>query len=209
MKRARRWLMVIVLLLVASAGPAWAQQLKFPPELEQLAAKASEVVDVNMDRKMLDFAGRFMEDEDDAEARALIKNLRGIYVKSFEFDKAGQYSPADVELFRSQLRAPEWSKVVTARSKRDGENVEVYFRLDNGTSQGLAIIAASEKELTLINIDGPIDPTQLSELSGQFGIPPIEASKKGQKSSAGQKPVSETGTTTPQAVKTPARGVKK
>jgi hypothetical protein len=191
MKRFKQLLVIITVLLVAGSGMSFAQQLKFPPQLDQLAAKASEVVDVNMDRKMLDFASRFMDAEDDAEAKALIKKLRGIYVKSFEFDNAGEYSPADVELFRSQLREPEWSKVVTARSKRDGENVEVYFHLDNGVSQGLAIIDAGAKELTLIHIDGPIDPTQLTELGGQFGIPPIETGKK---TNAGQKPA-------PQAVK--------
>jgi hypothetical protein len=203
MKRFRQLWMVVALWLVAGMAPLFAQQLKFPPDLERLAAKASEVVDVNMDRRMLDFAGRFMEAEDDAEAKALIKNLRGIYVKSFEFDNPGEYSPADVELFRSQLHEPEWSKVVTARSKRDGENVEVYFHLDNGVSQGLAIIAAGAKELTLIHIDGPIDPMQLSELGGQFGIPAIESGKKpAQKTNTAQK-------TTPAAVKTTPQAVKK
>jgi len=163
-------------LMVMAGCAALAQELKFPPDMEKLAAKASEVVDVNMDRRMLDFATRFME-ADDAEAKALIKNLRGIYVKSLEFENANEYTPADVEIFRSQLRGPQWSKVVTARSKRDGENVEVYFRLENGVSQGLAIIAAGPKELTLVSIDGPIDPQQLSALGGQFGIPRIETTK--------------------------------
>jgi Domain of unknown function (DUF4252) len=169
---------LFLLVLLVGGCAAIAQDVKFSPDLERLAAKASEVVDVNMDRRMLEFASKFMEADDDAEAKALIKNLRGIYVKSFEFDKTGEYSPADVEVFRSQVRGPQWSKVVTARSKRDGENVEVYFRLDNGVSQGLAIIAAGPKELTLVSIDGPIDPAQLSLLGGQFGIPRVESTKK-------------------------------
>src|SRR5436309_9028238 len=151
--RTMKTIALLVAVLLVGSCAAFAQALKFSPELERLAAKASEVVDVNMDRKMLDFAARFMEAEDDAEAKALIKNLRGIYVKSFEFDNTGEYSPADVEVFRSQVRGPQWSKVVTARSKRDGQNVEVYFRLDNGVSQGLAIIAAVPKELTLVSSD--------------------------------------------------------
>lgn len=186
MKRVM-WLAICMSMLLSAGSAAFAQAVKFSPDLERLAAKASEVVDVNMDRRMLDFASKFMEAEDDAEAKALIKNLRGIYVKSFEFDKTGEYSPADVEVFRSQVRGPQWSKVVTARSKRDGENVEVYFRLENGVSQGLAIIAAGPKELTLVSIDGPIDPAQLSELGGQFGIPRVETTKKpAQTASTGQ-----------------------
>jgi Domain of unknown function (DUF4252) len=180
MKRIGSFEAVLAVLLVLGCA-GYAQQFKFPPDLERLAAKASEVVDVNMDRRMLDFASRFMDADDDVEAKALIKNLKGVYVKSFEFERPGEYTQADVELFRAQLRGPQWSKVVEARSKRDGENVEIYFRLENGASQGLAIISAGAKELTLVNIDGPIDPQQLSLLDGQFGIPPVEIKRPAQK----------------------------
>lgn len=176
MKAFKVFLLAIALLTTSG----FAQELKFPAGLDKLAAKATEVVDVNMDRQMLDFASRFLSDKDadDAEARQLIKKLKGIYVKSFEFDKDGEYSLADIEAFRAQLRAPVWSKMIEARSRRDGENVEVYFRNENGVIQGLAIIAAEPRELTLVNIEGPIDPEQLSSLGGQFGIPKIDMGKK-------------------------------
>jgi Domain of unknown function (DUF4252) len=169
---------LVGVLLLTTAG--FAQELKFPAGLDKLASKASEVVDVNMDRRMLEFASRFLsnQDADDAEARQLIKNLKGIYVKSYEFEKDGEYSLADVDAFRAQLRGPQWTKMIEARSRRDGENVEVFFRNENGTCQGLAIIAAEPRELTLVNIEGPIDPEQLSSLGGQFGIPKIDTGKK-------------------------------
>lgn len=175
--KALKILFIVAALLTTAAS---AQQPKFPAELDKLASKAAEVVDVNMNRQMLDFASKFLSDKDsdDAEARQLIKNLRGIYVKSFEFDKDGEYSLADVEPFRAQLRGPQWSKMIEARSKHDGENVEVFFRAENGAVQGLAIIATEPRELTLVNIDGPINPDQLSSLGGQFGIPKVEATKK-------------------------------
>jgi hypothetical protein len=169
---------LVGVLLLTTAG--FAQELKFPAGLDKLAAKASEVVDVNMDRRMLEFASKFLSDKDpdDAEAKQLIKNLRGIYVKSFEFERNGEYSLADIEPFRAQLGSPQWSKMIEARSKRDGENVEVFFRNENGVIQGLAIIAAEARELTLVSIEGPIDPEQLSALGGQFGIPKIDTDKK-------------------------------
>lgn len=179
---------LVTMALLTTAG--FAQELKFPAGLDKLASKASEVVDVNMDRRMLDFASKFLSDKDgdDAEAKQLIKNLKGIYVKSFEFEKDGEYSMVDVEPFRAQLRAPQWSKMIEARSKRDGENVEVYFRNENGVIQGLAIIAAEARELTLVNIEGPIDPEQLSSLGGQFGIPKIDTGKTQKKAAPGPKP---------------------
>lgn len=168
----------LCVLLLAGAGLA--QQLKFPPDLDRLAARANEVVDVNMDRHMLQFASKFLSDKnaDDAEAKRLIQNLDGIYVKSFEFDKKGVYSPADVDAFRAQLKSPTWGKIIDARSKADGENVEVYVKLENGAIKGMAIIAAEPMELTLVHIDGPIDPEQLSSLGGQFGIPKVHMGRK-------------------------------
>src|SRR5579864_555991 len=74
--------------------------------LEKLASKAAEVVDVTLDQPMLQLAARFMSDErskDEAQAREMIKQLKGVYVKSFEFDKEGEYSLSDVEAIRTQL----------------------------------------------------------------------------------------------------------
>lgn len=171
--KALKILLVCVAVLTCSA---FGQELKFPADLDKLASKATEVVDVTMDKTMLDFASKFLsgKDADEAQARNLIRNLKGIYVRSFEFDKPGAYSMSDVEAFRSQLKAPVWSRMVEARSKRDNQNVEVFFKMENGAVNGMAIIAAEPTELTLVHIDGPIDPEQLGSLGGQFGIPRVE-----------------------------------
>lgn len=141
--------------------------------LERLAGKASEVVDVTLDEPMLQLAARFMSDKrssDEAEARELVKRLKGVYVKSFEFDKAGEYSASDVESIRTQLHGP-WSRIVDVRSKRDGENAEVYMMGGGDNIAGLAIICAEPKELTVVNIVGPIDVDRLSDLEGRLGVP--------------------------------------
>ncbi len=172
-------LIASLILVVLTAGTAFSQDLKLPA-LDNLKAKASEVVDVTMDKNMLGFASKFLSNKeaDDVEAKKLISNLKGIYVRSFEFDKSGAYSMADVEPFRQQLKSPLWSKMVEAHSKKDGEHVEVFFRMENGIATGLAIIAAEDKELTLVHIDGPIDPEQLSSLGGQFGIPQVSVKNR-------------------------------
>jgi Domain of unknown function (DUF4252) len=146
--------------------------------LEKLAAKASEVVDVNLDGSMLKLAAKFInqdEDEkDDVELKQMLQNMKGIYVKSFEFEKEGEYSDADVDAIRSQLRAPAWSRIVSVRSKKEGDNAEVYLMGSESNVQGLAIIAADPKELTVVNIVGPIDLDKLSELGGHMGVPNIK-----------------------------------
>jgi hypothetical protein len=107
-------------------------------------------------------------------AKNLLSGLKGIYVRSFEFAAPGEYSEADVESLRSQLQAPTWSKMVSVRSKNDGENVDVFFKMEKDKIAGLVVIAAEPMELTFVNIVGPIDLDQLSRLGGQFGIAKID-----------------------------------
>lgn len=151
--------------------------------LDKLAEKADQVVDVTLDGRMLQFASKFLEKDDPEEAaiKDLLKNLKGVYVKVFQFDKEGEYSPADVEMVRAQLRAPTWSRIVGVRSKREHGNAEVYLMGEEKNIQGLAIIAADPEQLTVVNIVGPIDLDKLSELGGHLGVPPIEV-EKGDKS---------------------------
>jgi hypothetical protein len=157
--------------------PLAAQDIKIPPSLDRLADKASEVVDVTMDSSMLQMASKFLSDKDadQAQAKKIVSGLKGIYVKSFEFENAGEYNMADVEAIRSQLRGPGWSRIVGVKSKKSGDNAEVYLRNENGKITGLTVIATEPKELTIVNIVGTIDPEQISELGGHFGIPKIDA----------------------------------
>ena len=165
--------MRIAIVFLALLLPAWAQDFKVPPEIEKLAAKADEVVNVTLDSGMLGLASRFLSDKtaDEAQAKRIISGLKGIYVRSFEFAKAGEYSNADVEAIRAQLQPPVWSRVVGVQSKRDGENSDVYMKAAGGQVGGLVVISAEPKQLTIVNISGAIQIEDLAGLSGQFGIP--------------------------------------
>lgn len=155
--------------------PAWAQEIKFPASFEKLAAKAVETVDVKLDSSMLKTAGAFLssKEPDQAKAKKLVSGLKGVYVKSFQFQKQGEYSESDLEAIRSQLKAPEWVQTVKVRSKKDNESVDIYFKKQGDTTTGMVIIAGEPMELTVVNIDGTIDLEQLGELGGQFGIPNV------------------------------------
>jgi len=85
----------------------WAQQFKL--NLDHLAAKTADSVDVSLNSEMLQFAGKFLnsKDTDEAKAKKLIGGLEGIYVKSFEFKNDGAWSQADVDQVRNQLKAVE------------------------------------------------------------------------------------------------------
>ena len=166
----------IVCLLLAGAAPA--QQLKW--NFDKLAARASDSVDVSLEGPLLRLGTSFLSDtdKDQAKIKKLVGGLKGIYVRTFEFKKPGEYSAADLETFRAPLHGPEWQRIVGVHSNEDGETVEVYIRSEAKGIGGLAIIATEPKQLTLVNIVGPIDLDSLSELGGHFGIPELEVDKK-------------------------------
>lgn len=163
--------------LFCIAPPARAQDARLKlAQLEKLSVKAVEVNNVTLDGDMLQLAAKFLDmDKDDPESeqvKSLLKNLKGIYVKNFEFDQPNQYSASDVEEIRSQLAAPGWNKIVESRDKRTNENNEIYVMKDSHNNiAGVAILVAEPKELTVVNIVGPVDLDKLSALGGKFGIP--------------------------------------
>ena len=161
-------------------APLGAQGIKLPSNLDRLAAKATDVVDVTMDANLLQLAARFLSDKDtdEAQVKKLIGGLRGIYVRSFEFEKPGEYQDSDVEPVRAQLHTPAWSRIVGVRSQKSGDNSEVYLKTENGKIGGLAILVTEPKQLTIVSIDGTIDPDQLHELGGHFGIPKVDTRKE-------------------------------
>jgi hypothetical protein len=160
------------------AGLLGAQQFKF--NLEHLAAKASETVDLSLNGATLQFAAKFLDskDPDEAKVKKLIGGLEGIYIRTFEFKRAGEWSEADLEAIRKQLRATEWSKIVGVKSSQDGENAEIYVRNENKKITGVAILASEPKELTVVNIAGAVDLDSLADLGGHFGIPKVEMGKQ-------------------------------
>ena len=175
--------MKYALVLFFAIGPLLAQDVKLPADFDKLAAKASQVVDVSLDGPMLRLAGRFLSnnDPDEAKVKSIVAGLKGIYVRSFEFEKEGEYSPSELDEIRHQLRGPGWSRIVVVMSKKGGDNAEIYMKLDDNHIGGLVILCADPKELTVVNIVGNISLDDLSELGGHFGIPDVEPGKEHKK----------------------------
>ena len=169
LKFAPAFLFVVTAHVVTTAQTAKLQL----DQLDVLANRASETVDVKLDEHLMQMTAKFFsgKDTDDAEIRELLKNLKGIYVKSFTFEKENEYSPAEVDSVVSQLRGGGWSKIVGVTSKKDGDNVDVYLLTIADQIAGLAVVSAEPKEFTVVNIVGPINLEKLSELEGSFGVP--------------------------------------
>lgn len=155
-------------LMLAVSSTALAQSFQIPDRIEQLAPKARESVNITLDGPLLQLASQFLGGEE-KQIKQLVSNLKAVHVRNFEFDREGQFSEADIEPLRAQLRTG-WSRIV--ESREDGEHVEIYVKRDKEQIDGLVLISAERKELAIVHIDGPIDLRQLSLLGGRLGIPP-------------------------------------
>jgi hypothetical protein len=120
---------------------------------------------------MLQLASKFLssDDPDNAKVKQIVSKLKSVYVRSFEFAKDSQYSMDEIEPLRAQLKSPQWSRIVSDRSKT--ETAEIYVGRDGDKVTGLVVIDAEPRELTVVHINGPIDVNGLSELGGHMGIP--------------------------------------
>jgi len=171
-------------LALAAPPSAFAQdEAKLPVELlDSLSDKAAESVEVTLDESLLRMAAAFLNDKnpDEAKAKSLVSDLKGVYVRILDFDAPGMYSEDDLKPLRDKLKLPGWSRLVNVRSRRaERQDVQVMLLKQGGKVKGLAILATGPKSLAIVNIVGAIDLEKLSELEGEFGIPKLELEKEG------------------------------
>jgi Domain of unknown function (DUF4252) len=158
--------------LAAAADPGRLQL----PDFSALSRKATNSVDISLDPSLLRLAGGAISSDSGGNGAAvndLIKGIRGIYVRSYTFDRPGQYSTADVKAVQAQLLAPGWQPIVSTHDFKQGSDVGIYLRRSGDHTDGMAIIAAEPCQLTIVNIVGAIDLAKLVQLQGQFGVPKV------------------------------------
>jgi len=146
-------------------------------KLNGLDTKARDVVEVNIDGKLLDLAKRVtakVNDEDAKKVAQAISGLKGIYVRVYNFEKEDEYNVADVDEIRNQLNAPGWEKLANVRSKKNNQKVDVFTMFTGDVMSGVAVVISESKSIALVNVIGPIDIDLLVELSGKLNIPKID-----------------------------------
>lgn len=164
--------MARIMMLAALLLPLHAQQIDYSL-FDRLAEKAKESAVVNLGPEQLSLLASMQPKEAGKELGELTKTLRGIQVRSLEFDAPGQYDLNEVRALGEKIKASgTWVPLITVREK--GEFTEILIRKGaDGKSDGLLILAAEPKELTLVHIDGVGDMASLAKLGGLAGIPEI------------------------------------
>jgi len=169
-----------VLLFMSAAIAVNAQDARLHFEkLSGLETRARDVVEVNVDGKLLELAKRVTTkiNDKDGDAKKIaqaISGLKGIYVRVYNFEKENEYNNADVEEIRSQLNSPGWEKLANVRSKKNNQKVDVYTMFTGDVMSGVAVVISESKSVALVNVIGMIDIELLVELSGKMNIPRID-----------------------------------
>lgn len=185
-------LVAAVLCFSALRGAAQDAKLQLS-NLDKLSAKAARVTDVTLDGSLLQFAVNMIqkidaEDKDVAQLQSIIKNLKGIYIKSFEFDNASQYSKADVDGIRAQLTSPRWSKIVQSMEKRRNEYDEIYVLKNGDRIGGVVILVAEARELTVVNLVGEVPMDKIASLEQHLAPGEKQSGKNKQKKESSHDP---------------------
>ena len=172
----------VALLLAFAATAANAQdaaRLHFE-KLNGLETRARDVIEVNVDGKILELAKRVTAKVNDEKAKKValaIAGLRGIYVRVYNFEKENEYNIADIDEIRAQLSAPGWERLANVRSKRNNQRVDVYTMFTGDKMDGVAVLISESKSVALVNVIGMIDIEMLAELSGKLNIPNIDITR--------------------------------
>ena len=134
-----RKLMVMVWMMVA--GTCFAQQIDVK-SLDKLASKAKSKTEIDLDEASLKAAAGFLDEKktDEGLAKKSSKDLKGIFLRSYEFDQKGAYKMEDLKPLFDQLKAPNWSRFL--RTQENGERTEIWMHLTNGVSDGLLLVSA-------------------------------------------------------------------
>jgi hypothetical protein len=160
-----------------------AQELKLSA-FDRLKPLASNVVDLNLSKDLLGLATGFLGGEkgDGARIKKLAEGLNNVVIRSFEFDKEGVYSDADVKQLIAEMSSAGWKLVVSAYDKKERETSRIWLKATgNGELGGMRILSAEPKELSVIEITGKIRLEDLKDLGG-LGIPDIPTDHTGQPS---------------------------
>jgi len=167
---------VAIAIFAATTVNAQDARLHFE-KLNGLETRARDVVEVNVDGKILELAKRVTAKVNDEKAKRVaeaISGLKGIYVRVYNFERENEYNIADVDELRSQLNAPGWEKLAGVRSKRNNQKVDVFTMFTGDKMSGVAVIISESKSVAVVNMIGVVDIELLAELGGKLNIPKID-----------------------------------
>jgi len=168
--------------------------------LDALGERATLHTDMTFDESMLKAASRMMPEED----RPIIAKLRSVTVHNFKYSAPGMYDAAALEAVRAQFSGGGWNHMVTKETQPpvepaaatagasigigpesapvatapakpfDPTRTDVWVRMDHSNFDGIVLVVANQRNISVVVVDGMISPLDLLHLRGHFGIPKFD-----------------------------------
>ena len=173
----RKLTFVFVSMLIAATASAQQIDLK---ALDKLAAKAKSKTEINLDEATIKAGAGLLNQKkvDEALGKKASKDMKGLFLRSYEFAQKGAYKPEDLKPVLDQLKGADWSAIL--KNTEDDEQTEIWLHKTNGQADGMLLIAMEANEVTVINAMGL---TQLADLAvlGALGDAAKKESKEAEK----------------------------
>lgn len=192
-----RLLAVLATFAVLLLPLAPAQESNWTPSgMDALSAHATLHTDFTFDKTMLNAMSQNLPDEE----RKIVGQLRSITVHNFRYSATERYDPAVLEALRAQYGEHGWNHLVTKQGHTtpaapaadpagsaapgpaaagprtpavvaDPTRTDLWARMAHGNVDGIVVLVANQRNVTLVTVDGTISPLDLLHLRGHFGIP--------------------------------------
>ena len=148
------------------------------PDFRGLEARASDSVNISLDPWLLNLMGVVMNasDADAADTKRIMRGIKSIQIRSFEFDKDFAYPAAEIDGVRRQLNAPGWNRLLQTHNAASSENVDIYLLSEDQQPRGFALICSEPKSFTIINIVGTVNVQDLAKLQSRLDLSKLRAS---------------------------------
>ncbi len=154
-----KWFRLAVAAMLLT-GAASAQWIKL--DLDNLAERAKEKVEVDLDSNMIQQFGGLAKSQMPEQFRPLLDNIRSLSVRVLDFAESGQYSPSDLDGIRKQVRGNGWSRMINIKDGK--QTVEAHVFRPSGQMEGLVLIVGDVKQIVVVAAEGSIDLTNLQAM---------------------------------------------
>lgn len=123
---------------------------------------------INIGGPMMKLLAAAAAASEDKQTAAMMQDLEGVRVNIY--DTAGNTEPARAQMLdaKAALEANDWQPIVQV--KQEGEDVQMFTRLDGEVMQGMAIMVVNAEEAVFLNILGNIDPAQVGKVMKQLNV---------------------------------------
>lgn len=171
MKNIRAIVYVGLLFVMGFGSQINAQAVDFR-ELDRLFSSEPKI-EVTLRGSLLKMAAA-MADEEKDDVGPLLSKLQGIFVRGYELDGLGERVTSIMREYNNTLQSRGWETM--ARVREDGDQVYVLVAGGEDILEGMMVMVMNheDNEVIFVNIQGVIDPSQISRLGRGLNIDAME-----------------------------------